>query len=137
MATNGTAISRCRICPRGADEYLEAIANHRRPTLSGADLPALQVFLLSEDYSPDGDANVGVPRYIVDAGIGISVVRGFGDPVVTDGDIDADVDAILNALLRREKDPGSLAESAGTLDTASQQRAAAPCNGGGGRQDRT
>ena len=34
------------------------------------------------------------------ATIGISVIRGFDDPVVTDGEIDTDVDAILDILLR-------------------------------------
>ena len=69
------------------------------PTLNGTDCPALSVFMIRESMKPDGDANVAVPRFIATATIGISVIRGFDDPVVTDGEIDTDVDAILDSLL--------------------------------------
>lgn len=98
-ATNATAIRDAVFARAVPTNTWQLSRTTDVPTLSGADLPALQVLLLSEDYSPDGDANVGVPRYVVDATIGISIVRGFTDPVVTDGDIDADANAILNALL--------------------------------------
>lgn len=99
MTTNATAI-RDAIFTRA--QGLSAWVTKRKtdlPTLQANQLPALQVFLLSERMTPNGDANVSIPRFIAEATIGVSVVRGFGDPVVLDGAIDADVDAILDALL--------------------------------------
>ncbi len=98
-ATNATAVRDAVFARAEPTSEWNLARTSDVPTLSGADLPALQVFLLSEEMSPDGDANVGVPRFVSDATIGISVVRGFDDPIVTDGDIDADVNDILNALL--------------------------------------
>jgi hypothetical protein len=62
-------------------------------------LPALQIVLLKETYTPDGDENVGPPRFIVDATIGISVMRGMTDPAVLDGQADNDMRAMLDRLL--------------------------------------
>ncbi|MGZ9718821.1 hypothetical protein [Rhizobium miluonense] len=69
------------------------------PTLSVDDLPALSIFIADERLDPDGDANAGPPKFGVTATIIIAVSRGFDDPSVTDGIIDADIDAIENTLL--------------------------------------
>src|ERR1017187_6666565 len=69
------------------------------PTVNAIMLPALQIVLLKETYTPDGDENVGPPRFIVDATIGISVMRGMTDPVVLDGQADNDMRRFLDALL--------------------------------------
>jgi hypothetical protein len=69
------------------------------PTIQTDQVPALGVFLLREQYSPDGDADVGPPRYVTDATIAIAVVNLSSDPAVLDGSIDSDVDLILDTLL--------------------------------------
>ena len=69
------------------------------PTVNATMLPALQVVLLKETYIPDGDDNVGPPRFIVDATIGISVMRGMTDPAVLDGQADNDMSSMLDRLL--------------------------------------
>jgi hypothetical protein len=69
------------------------------PTLQPDQVPALGVFLLRETMQPDGDANVGPPRYIVDAVISVAVVDLASKPTVLEGSVDALVDAILNTLL--------------------------------------
>jgi hypothetical protein len=71
----------------------------RMPTLNGADCPSLSVFMLRETGKPDGDANVAVPRFITTATLAISVMRGFDDPVVTEGLAENDAAVILDALL--------------------------------------
>jgi hypothetical protein len=67
--------------------------------LQAEDLPSLMVKVVSEDMTPDGDPNAGVPSFITNATIGISVVRGFKAPAELDADIDADADLVLNTLL--------------------------------------
>jgi hypothetical protein len=99
VTTNATAIRDAAFTRAQASGTWTKARKTDVPTLTGTDLPALQVFLLSERMTPDGDANVGVPRFVSEATIGISVVRGFADPVVIDGQIDVDVDAILDGLL--------------------------------------
>lgn len=69
------------------------------PTLSGGDVPALSIFLLSDTASADGDANSGAPKFLTDATVGISVMLGFDDPLVLDGNEDSFVDAIKQKLL--------------------------------------
>ena len=69
------------------------------PTVNATMLPALQIVLLKETYTPDGDENVGPPRFIVDATIGISVMRGMTDPAVLDGQADNDMRRFLDTLL--------------------------------------
>jgi hypothetical protein len=98
--TNGTAIRDAAFTRAITAGTYTTTRKVDMPTLNGADCPALSVFFVGEDMRPDGDANVAVPRFISIATIGISVLRGFDDPVVIDGLIDTDVDAILDALLR-------------------------------------
>ncbi|MGD9766855.1 MAG: hypothetical protein AB7U62_04355 [Pseudolabrys sp.] len=62
-------------------------------------LPAMSVFILSEQMQPDGDANAGEPNFSSTVTIGISVIRGFEDPATLEGQVDADVDAIETLLL--------------------------------------
>lgn len=70
------------------------------PTLQTGDVPALGVFVMRESYQQDGDANVGPPRYIVDAVISAAVIDLASKPDVLEGSVDAKVDAILNTLLQ-------------------------------------
>lgn len=69
------------------------------PQLQPEQLPALSVFVLAGRAAPDGDENAGEVRLIWDETIGISVARGFADTATLEGQIQAEVDAILNALL--------------------------------------
>jgi hypothetical protein len=70
------------------------------PTMQIGDAPALGVFLLRETYNPDGDGNVGPPRYIVDAVFAIAVVDLASKPAVLEGSVDQAVDTILDTLLK-------------------------------------
>jgi hypothetical protein len=70
------------------------------PTLQIGDLPALGVFIMRENYQPDGDSNVGPPRYIVDAVISVAVIDLASKPDVLEGSVDARVDTVLNTLLQ-------------------------------------
>jgi hypothetical protein len=98
--TNGTAIRDAAFTRAVTAGTYATTRKVDMPTLTGTDLPALSVFMMRERMKPDGDANVAAPRFVTTCTIGISVIRGFDDPVVTDGEIDADVDAILDILLR-------------------------------------
>lgn len=69
------------------------------PTLQPDHVPALGVFLLREQYSPDGDAGVGPPRYVAEATIAAAVVDLSSKSSVLDGSIDTSVDLILDTLL--------------------------------------
>lgn len=79
----------------------EYIAKRKTPVpqLQPDDLPALSVFIAGEQLVPDGDDNAGEPHFQSLTTIAISVVRGFEDPAVLSGAIDADVDAIEARLL--------------------------------------
>lgn len=81
--------------------------------LQAEDLPSLLVKVVSEDMTPDGDANAGVPAFITNATIGISVVRGFDVPSELDSKIDDDADLVLNTLLT---DPGFVGFPSGDPD---------------------
>lgn len=70
------------------------------PTVQGDQLPCLAVYLLSEQMDPDGDANVGPPRYLSTMHLGISVIDSADKPDVIDGNLDALVDLIENTLLQ-------------------------------------
>lgn len=69
------------------------------PQLQPENLPALSVFVLQGRFVPDGEANVAEPRFTKEDTIAISIARGFEDPVVLEGAIDAEVDLILTNLL--------------------------------------
>lgn len=70
-----------------------------QPTLQTGDVPALGAYLIRETMNPDGDANVGVPRFIVDAVISFMVIDIATKPSVLEGSIDAIVDQIETTLL--------------------------------------
>lgn len=81
---------------------LEGYTSFRKspiPQLQPDALPALSVFISGETLTPDGDDNVGEPHFEASVTIAVSVVRGFDDPAVLSGAIDADVDAIESGLL--------------------------------------
>lgn len=69
------------------------------PTLQSDQLPALGVFLLRETLNPDGDANVGPPRYIGDAVISFAITDLASKPDVLDGSVDKLIDLIQDTLL--------------------------------------
>jgi hypothetical protein len=69
------------------------------PTLEPDMIPALGVYLLREQMSPDGDDNDGPPRYMVDAVIGIMLIDLAADPGVLEGKVDDKIDLIENTLL--------------------------------------
>lgn len=69
------------------------------PQIQPEQLPSLSVYITGENLSPDGDGNVGEPRFEAETTIAISVVRGFAENGELMGDIDADVDAIEARLL--------------------------------------
>ena len=69
------------------------------PTLTPDMLPALGVYLLREQMSPDGDDNHAMPRYMVDAVIGFMLIDLANDPAVLEGAIDDRLDLIENTLL--------------------------------------
>jgi hypothetical protein len=79
--------------------YVYALARKTPlPTLQADQLPALSVFILDGDSSPDGDGNSGVIRFITDETIAVSVVRALEDPVVLEGNIDVELEAVKSAL---------------------------------------
>ncbi|MGY3278129.1 hypothetical protein [Bradyrhizobium sp. S3.7.6] len=69
-------------------------------TTQSDQFPRLGVYLIRENESQDGDANVGVPRYIDDAVIGISIMHTLTDPAVLDGAVDDMIDNIKNTLMQ-------------------------------------
>ena len=69
------------------------------PQLQEDELPGLLVVIMGETLSPDGDANTGEPHFEADITIGISIVEGYDTPERIDGDIDAMITLIENALL--------------------------------------
>jgi hypothetical protein len=102
MTTNSRAI-RDAITERltGQDWLpVRIIRNQPLPQLQTDELPGLMVVIMSENMTPDGDANCGPPSYEVDTTIGISLVAGFDEATALDSDIDEIVDKIEDALLR-------------------------------------
>ena len=69
------------------------------PPIQPNQLPALGVYLIRESMGPDGDANVGPPRYIVDAVFSVNVLEEASNPDVLEGSMDALVDQVENTLL--------------------------------------
>lgn len=68
--------------------------------LQPEDMPCISVIRGDEVMSPDGDAVTGPPHFVHEATFHISIIRGSGDPVVTDGQSDADMDLVQETLLR-------------------------------------
>jgi hypothetical protein len=66
------------------------------PQAQPDDLPILSVFVMNEQASRDGE---GYPQFDRRTTIGISVVRGFKDPVTLDGAMDAEIAFIETLLL--------------------------------------
>jgi hypothetical protein len=62
--------------------------------------PRLGVYLVRETENPDGDGNVGRPRYIDDTVVAISVMDNLSKPEVLEGSVDAMIDNIKNTLLQ-------------------------------------
>lgn len=69
------------------------------PQVQSGSLPALSVFVASGDAVSDGEGNVGNIRLAWTDTIGISVIRGFEDPLVLEGVIDAECEEFLETLL--------------------------------------
>jgi hypothetical protein len=63
-------------------------------------LPGLGVFLAEDTDSPDGDLNVGPPRFISDATIAISVIEDAPKSESTRRKIEARMNAIKNVLFK-------------------------------------
>jgi hypothetical protein len=104
MSTNVTALRDAvfaralTVQPAGARAW--GLARRvQAPTLNAADLPLLQVVMMRERMTPDGDENVGAIRFIAEGTIGVLTVRSFSDPAVLDGSADTDTGNILKTLL--------------------------------------
>lgn len=69
------------------------------PPLQANLLPALGVFITRESMSPDGDSNVGPPRYISDAIISFTVTDLASKADVLAGSVDDKIDLIQDTLL--------------------------------------
>ena len=69
------------------------------PPIQIGQLPALGVYLIRENMSPDGDSNAGPPRYIVDAVIGVMVMDESSTPAVLEGSMDTLVDLIEDTIM--------------------------------------
>jgi hypothetical protein len=69
------------------------------PPLLPEQLPACSIFYMGEDSVSWGDPNVGMLKYQTDCVIGISVTRGFNDPVQLEGGLANDIVVIKNLLL--------------------------------------
>jgi hypothetical protein len=69
------------------------------PQRQPSELPACAVFRLSETMSADGDANAGHPQFMSEIVIAVSIVRGFDDPEVLEGQAEVDADAVEKLLL--------------------------------------
>ena len=59
----------------------------------------LSVFLMAEDAPALGLPNMGIIKYTNDTTLGISVTRGFDDPIYLQGGLESDSQFIKNALL--------------------------------------
>lgn len=70
------------------------------PTIEPNQLPCLGVYILRESLNPDGDANVGPPRYIADVTIGISIIDEGNKSYALEGSIDSLVDQAEDTLLQ-------------------------------------
>ncbi len=83
-----------------ATSWFELVQKTQTPTVQPDDLPMVQVYVMAETLTPDGDDNVGAPYFVAEPVIGVSIIRGFDDPDYLEGQIDADADRIEALLLR-------------------------------------
>jgi len=68
--------------------------------LQPTDIPCATVIRGDEVMSADEDATAGPPHFVHETTIHVSLLRGFGDALALDGQIDADADVVLARLLR-------------------------------------
>lgn len=68
------------------------------PQLQPDRLPALSVFIVGEELTPDGDGNTGPLKFISAITIGISDMRGVNHPTVLDGTMDDQIGLIEQTL---------------------------------------
>jgi hypothetical protein len=99
MTTTATAIREAIYSRLSTLPGYAKVRRELTPQLQPSDLPCLSIAIVSEDMVEDGDANTGEPHFITNITIGISVARGFDNPVTLAGEIDSDVDAIETKLL--------------------------------------
>ena len=69
------------------------------PTLLPDQLPAISVFMMAEDAPALGLPNMGIIKYTNDTTIGISVTRGFDDPIYLQGGLESDSQFFKKTLL--------------------------------------
>jgi len=77
----------------------KAVRKSPIPTLQTDQLPALGIYMMRENMSPDGDSNCGPPRFIADAVISFAVIDLASKPDVLDGSVDTAIDLIETTLL--------------------------------------
>jgi len=70
------------------------------PTFQTDQLPALGVYLLREDMTPNGDPNVGEPNFKVEATLGISILDDASSEDVLDGRVDKLLDRVEDTLFK-------------------------------------
>lgn len=76
-----------------------AVVRHTpQPDYDTSKIPALGVFVIAEQDSPDGDANAGAIRFEEEIGIGVSILRGLKRPDDLDVDLELDNDAVRTLL---------------------------------------
>lgn len=68
------------------------------PQIQPDDCPALVVFILTEEMTPDGDGNAINLRFVADITIGIDILRGGGKVPTLSTLVDDDADAIFAKL---------------------------------------
>lgn len=78
---------------------VRTVRRQPRPQLQEKNLPALLVVLVDETETPEDEANIGVPRFLNEVTIGISVVVGEEFPAALDADLDDIIDEIRARLL--------------------------------------
>ena len=101
MTSPSTAIRDAIVTRLTGRDWLpvKTIRRQPRPQLQEASLPALLVVLVDETETPEDEANCGVPRFMSDVVVGISVVIGEAPPQQLDADLDDIVDRIRTTLL--------------------------------------
>lgn len=69
------------------------------PPFQSEHLPALGVYMVREEFGPDGDANTGPVRFMVDAMIGVAILDLHSKPEILDGKMDTTIEQALDAVL--------------------------------------